>query len=107
MRTDCQLQRKAVIPESEAPLMTDRGFIKTDDRFRTNIDGLYAIGDDREESFLAHMASAQGIHVINTIKDRCPFRLLHLSDKHLHYSRGRMDRDDGRADKGGGATSIK
>ena len=31
--------RKAVIPESEAPLqLTDRGFIKTDDRFRTNID---------------------------------------------------------------------
>lgn len=70
--------RKAVIPESEAPLqLTDRGFIKTDDRFRTNIDGLYAIGDVTGKSFLAHMASAQGIHVINTIKG---------IDAHFDYS---------------------
>lgn len=61
--------RKAVIPESETPLqLTERGFIKTDDNFRTNIDDVYAIGDAGGRSFLAHMASAQGIHVINQIK---------------------------------------
>lgn len=61
--------RKATIPESETPLqLTERGFIKTDDHFQTNIDGVYAVGDAGGKSFLAHMASAQGIHVINAIK---------------------------------------
>lgn len=61
--------RKAIIPESETLLeLTERGFIKTDDNFQTNINGVYAIGDAGGKSFLAHMASAQGIHVVNTIK---------------------------------------
>lgn len=61
--------RKAVIPESELPLqLTERGFIKTDDNFQTNLPGVYAIGEASGKSFLAHMASAQGVHVINTIK---------------------------------------
>lgn len=61
--------RKAIIPESEISLqLTERGFIKTDDNFQTNINGVYAIGDAGGKSFLAHMASAQGIHVINAIK---------------------------------------
>lgn len=61
--------RKAIIPESETPFqLTERGFIKTDDHFETNIKGVYAIGDVSGKSFVAHVASAQGIHVINTIK---------------------------------------
>lgn len=61
--------RKAIIPESEIPLQfTERGFVKTTDNFQTSIDGVYAIGDVAGRSFLAHMASAQGIHVINAIK---------------------------------------
>ena len=61
--------RKAVIPESEIPLqLTERGFIKTDNDFQTNIEGVYVIGDATGKSFVAHMASAQGIHVVNAIK---------------------------------------
>ena len=61
--------RKAILPESEIPLeLTERGFIKTSDNFETNIKGVYAIGDVAGKSFVAHVASAQGIHVINTIK---------------------------------------
>ena len=61
--------RKAIIPESEIPLeLTERGFIKTSDDFETNFKGVYAIGDVSGKSFVAHVASAQGIHVINTIK---------------------------------------
>jgi dihydrolipoamide dehydrogenase len=61
--------RKAILPESETPLLlTERGFIKTSDNFETNIKGVYAIGDVAGKSFVAHVASAQGIHVINTIK---------------------------------------
>ncbi|HNW69286.1 MAG TPA: dihydrolipoyl dehydrogenase [Bacteroidales bacterium] len=61
--------RKAVIPESEVPLeLTERGFLKTTDDFETILKGVYAIGDVSGKSFVAHVASAQGIHVVNTIK---------------------------------------
>ena len=61
--------RKAIFPESEIPLeLTERGFIKTSENFETNIKGVYAIGDVSGKSFVAHVASAQGIHVINTLK---------------------------------------
>jgi dihydrolipoamide dehydrogenase len=61
--------RKAIIPESETPFeLTERGFIKTDKDFKTNIVGVYVIGDAAGKSFVAHMASAQGIHVVNAIK---------------------------------------
>lgn len=61
--------RKAILPESEIPLeLTERGFIKTDERFETNLKGVYAIGDVTGKSFVAHVASAQGIHVVNAIK---------------------------------------
>ena len=61
--------RKAIIPESETPLeLTERGFIKTSETFETSIKGVYAIGDVSGKSFVAHVASAQGIYIINTIK---------------------------------------
>jgi len=61
--------RKAIIPESKIPLeLTERGFIKTSDTFETNIKGVFAIGDVSGRSFVAHVASAQGIYIINTIK---------------------------------------
>ena len=61
--------RKAVIPESETALeLTERGFIKTDNDFKTNIPSVYVIGDASGKSFVAHLASAQGIHVVNKIK---------------------------------------
>lgn len=61
--------RKAIIPESETPFhITERGFIKTSDNFETNLPGVYAIGDVTGKSFVAHLASAQAIFVINSIK---------------------------------------
>ncbi len=61
--------RIATIPESEIPLnLTEQGFIKTTNDFQTTLKGVYAIGDVTGKSFVAHVASAQGIHVINTIK---------------------------------------
>jgi len=61
--------RKAIFPESEIPLeLTERGFLKTSDTFETNIKGVFAIGDVSGKSFVAHVASAQGIHIVNYIK---------------------------------------
>ncbi|MEM0118524.1 MAG: dihydrolipoyl dehydrogenase [Conexivisphaerales archaeon] len=39
----------------------NRGFIKTDSRMMTNVDGIFAIGDVRGPPMLAHKASKEGI----------------------------------------------
>jgi dihydrolipoyl dehydrogenase len=38
-----------------------KGFVKTDDHLKTNVDGVYAIGDLNGKFALAHVASAEGI----------------------------------------------
>jgi dihydrolipoamide dehydrogenase len=52
----------------------DRGYIKVDDRYRTNVPGIYAIGDVVGPPWLAHVASAEGITCIEGIagKDVTP-----------------------------------
>ncbi len=39
----------------------DRGFIKVDEHLKTNVDGIYAIGDVAGRQLLAHKASHEGI----------------------------------------------
>lgn len=46
---------------------TERGNILVDDHMRTNVDGVYAIGDVTGKMALAHVASAQGIIAAETI----------------------------------------
>jgi dihydrolipoamide dehydrogenase len=46
---------------------TERGNIVVDDRMRTNVSGVYAIGDVTGKMALAHVASAQGIIAVETI----------------------------------------
>jgi dihydrolipoamide dehydrogenase len=46
---------------------TDRGAIKVDARGRTNVDGLFAIGDVTGKLMLAHTAEAMGIVAAETI----------------------------------------
>ncbi len=45
----------------------ERGFIVVDDGMRTNVPGIYAIGDVTGKLALAHVASAQGIVAAETI----------------------------------------
>lgn len=47
--------------------LTDRGAIAIDDYMRTNIDGVYAIGDCTAKMMLAHVAEAQAIVAAETI----------------------------------------
>ncbi len=42
-------------------IKTDRGFIVVDDKFQTNVPGIFAIGDVLATQALAHVASAEGI----------------------------------------------
>ncbi|MDX1646158.1 MAG: dihydrolipoyl dehydrogenase [Longimicrobiales bacterium] len=45
----------------------DQGFIKVDDRLRTNVEGVYAIGDVAGRQLLAHKASHEGIVCVEHI----------------------------------------
>lgn len=47
--------------------LTDSGFIRVDDYMRTNVDGVYAIGDVTGLQQLAHTAMHQGIVAVETI----------------------------------------
>ncbi len=47
--------------------LDERGRIKTDERFRTNIEGIYAIGDVIAGPMLAHKAEEEGIACVELI----------------------------------------
>ena len=47
--------------------LTDRGAIAIDEQMRTNVDGIYAIGDVTAKLQLAHVAEAQGVVAAETM----------------------------------------
>lgn len=49
--------------------LTERGAIDIDERMRTNVDGIYAIGDVTAKLQLAHVAEAQGVVAAESIAD--------------------------------------
>ena len=49
--------------------LNEKGFIATDNNFKTNIDNIFAIGDVNGISQLAHSASKQGMLLIEHIKN--------------------------------------
>jgi dihydrolipoamide dehydrogenase len=51
---------------------TDRGWIQADDFSRTNIEGIYAIGDVAGPPWLAHVASREGIVCVEAIAGKNP-----------------------------------
>jgi dihydrolipoamide dehydrogenase len=53
-------------------IVTDRGWIKTDEFYRTNIPGIYAIGDINGPPWLAHVASHEGIICVEKIAGHHP-----------------------------------
>lgn len=53
----------------------DGGFVAVDERMRTNVDGIFAIGDVTGKLPLAHVASAQGVIAAETIAGRDPLPL--------------------------------
>jgi dihydrolipoamide dehydrogenase len=53
--------------ENTGVALTDRGAIAIDDFMRTNVAGLYAIGDVTAKLMLAHTAEAQGVVAAETI----------------------------------------
>jgi dihydrolipoamide dehydrogenase len=56
----------------ELGIETDRGFIVTDEFCRTNVDGVFAIGDVNGKQQLAHTAMHWGIIVVELLADANP-----------------------------------
>ncbi|MAT38306.1 MAG: dihydrolipoyl dehydrogenase [Ectothiorhodospiraceae bacterium] len=50
----------------------EKGYIKTDEYYRTNVDGVYAIGDVIGPPWLAHVASAEGLTCVEAIAGEEP-----------------------------------
>lgn len=48
-------------------VQVENGFITVDDQMRTNVPGIYAVGDVTGKMLLAHVASAQGVLAVETI----------------------------------------
>ena len=59
----------------DAGVSTERGFIPVDDEMRTNVQGIYAIGDVTGKLPLAHVASAQGVTAAEAIAGMNPMPL--------------------------------
>jgi len=53
--------------ENTGVKVSDRGAIEIDERMRTNVDGIYAIGDVTAKLQLAHVAEAQAVVAAETI----------------------------------------
>ena len=56
----------------ELGITTDRGLIKVDPYYQTNVPGIYAIGDVVAGQALAHVASAEGIICVEKIAGHNP-----------------------------------
>jgi dihydrolipoamide dehydrogenase len=56
----------------ELGIAVERGRVTTDDFYRTNVEGIYAIGDIVKGPALAHVASAEGIICVEAIAGHHP-----------------------------------
>lgn len=70
---DVVLSAAGVTPNTEnigleaLGIATDRGYVRVDEYYRTNVPGVYAIGDVLLTQALAHVASAEGITCVEKI----------------------------------------
>jgi dihydrolipoamide dehydrogenase len=78
IKCDIVLSAAGVMPNTEnigleeAGIKVERGIIQVDDMYRTNVPGIYAIGDVTPGPALAHVASAEGIVCVENIAGQHP-----------------------------------
>jgi dihydrolipoamide dehydrogenase len=53
-------------------ILVERGYIKVDQKYETNVPGIYAIGDVIGPPWLAHVASAEGIRAVEGMAGKSP-----------------------------------
>ena len=61
----------------EAGIATERGLITVDEQLQTTAEGVYAVGDVNGKLALAHVASAQGVYVVERLAGLNPAPLDH------------------------------
>jgi dihydrolipoamide dehydrogenase len=66
--------------------LSDRGAIEIDDAMRTNVPGIYAIGDVTGKLMLAHVASAMGLIAAETIADHPTIELDYMMMPRATYA---------------------
>ncbi|MBX5466028.1 MAG: dihydrolipoyl dehydrogenase [Firmicutes bacterium] len=66
---------------------TDRGFIRVDDRYRTSVPGIWAIGDVIGGYLLAHVAAHEGMIAVETMAGQDPEGLSPLRVPRVTYCR--------------------
>ena len=88
--------------EDVGVVLDERGFIKIDDQLRTNVGGIYAIGDVAGGMLLAHKASKEAEIVAEVIAGhRAAMDNPHHARRRLYRSRDRKHRlDRGRGSRG-------
>ena len=64
----------------EQGVQMDRGFIQVDERMRTNVTGVYAVGDVTGKLPLAHVAFTQGVIAAETIAGHTPLEIADYAD---------------------------
>ena len=69
----------------EAGVTVDRGFVPTDERLRTNVEGVYAVGDIVPGLQLAHRGFAQGIFVAEQIAGLSPVPIVESGIPRVTY----------------------
>lgn len=57
----------------------DESFVKVDENYQTNIEGIYAIGDVIGPPLLAHVASAEAIYMVEKLAGRSPIPVDYLN----------------------------
>ena len=73
LETDIVLSAVGVVPNIEniglesLGIQIENNYIKVDEKYQTNIPGIYAIGDVIDSPALAHVASAEGINCVENI----------------------------------------
>ena len=78
IKCDVVLSAAGVTPNTEnigleaLGIKTDRGFVQVDEYYKTNVPGIYAIGDVLPTQALAHVASAEAILCVEKIAGHSP-----------------------------------
>jgi dihydrolipoamide dehydrogenase len=88
---------------------TERGFITIDDEMRTNVPGVYAIGDVTGKLMLAHVAMQQGVISAERIAGKAPPRLDYNQMPHATFCQpqiGSMGYTEQRAKEAGFAVKT-
>jgi dihydrolipoamide dehydrogenase len=71
----------------DAGISVERGFVKVDDHYRTNVPHVYAIGDVIGGYLLAHVAAHEGMIAVETIAGKNPELLSPTRVPRVTYSR--------------------